>query len=192
MSHASPVTVTPAGPTRRLSVLDRYLTLWIFLAMALGIGLGYFFPAVESLINRFQAGTTNVLIAIGLILMMYPPLAKVRYVVRIAIPLILYFVIMFLISFFMGIWMHAGYQKTTTASFTAASNNFELAIAVAVAAFGIASGQAFAAVIGPLIEVPVMIGPVSVALWLGRRYFRQDMAAVDCEGQPVTTSQSTV
>lgn len=197
-SRARDLRVPARRAAAKFSFLDRDAPPWILLAMAVGVGAGWAIPGSEAFINRFQVGTTNLPIAIGLILMMCPPLAKVGYEEpadvsrnrrvlelplvqnRVAGPLPIRLVVMFLVSFWMSRKTGADSPKAAGLSFTAVSTNLELAIAVAVAVFGIHSGAAFAVVIGPLVEV--VIGLVNVAPGFRRRCFTDGLPFPDTKG----------
>ena len=159
-----------------MKFLDRFLPLWIFLSMFIGLFLGVSFPQIVTFYSSLEFQDINLAIALGLIIMMYPPLAIVMFsykgeslitlpldVLLVALPLVAYFIIMFFISFDKS--KGFGYAKCSAVSFSACGNNFELSLAVAIASFGIDSGQAFASIVGVLIEVPIMI---TLASWLKR------------------------
>ncbi len=175
-----------------LSTLDRLLPLWIGAAMLLGIVLGRAFPDLNNQPDQVKIGTVSLPIAIGLFAMMYGLLFTIvilfalqgdritnqpRDVARIALPLLAYFAMMWFGSFYAGMRMQIPYDRNASIAFTAAGNNFELAIAVAIGVFGVSSGQALAGVVGPLIEMPVLVGLVYVALWARSRYCPREPGA---------------
>lgn len=159
----------------KLSLLDRFLPLWIFAAMGPGILLGRVFPGLGALLDAFKVAGVSVPIAVGLFVMMYPVLARVRYETLGAFTAkgktLAYFLIMFFLAFAVSKAAKLNYKESAALSFTAAGNNFELAIAVAVGLFGIASSEALAAVVGPLIEVPALVALVYIALWLKKKWY---------------------